>query len=98
LIPQFIGALILYSRMIKEEDKKKIQEIIGKIKCAKNFKCAESGFENMCKARDFGDDHALHCLDDSPTPCPFAAVYNDGFEMRFCRCPLRIYLAKNLGK
>jgi hypothetical protein len=39
----------------------------------------------------------LHCLDDSPELCSFASVYNDGFEMRFCRCPLRIYLAKNLG-
>ena len=84
--------------MIKEEDKKNIQEIMRRIRCTKNFRCAESGFEDLCKARDFADYPTLHCLDDSPTPCPFAAVYSGGFEMRVCRCPLRIYLAKNLGK
>ena len=87
----------MYSRMLKEEDKKVIRRMIGTIKCEKNFKCAEAGFKSLCKTRDFGDDHALHCLDNSPSPCCFASVYKDGFEMRFCRCPLRIYLAKNLG-
>ncbi len=81
-----------------EEDSKRIQEIIAGMQCSKNFKCAEGGFEDLCRARDFGDDKALQCLEETSPPCPFAGVYDFGFHMRFCRCPLRVYLAKNLGK
>jgi len=38
---------------MKEEDKKNIEEIISGLKCEKNFKCADSGFEILCKAKDF---------------------------------------------
>lgn len=81
-----------------EEHTRKIQEIIGAMRCPKNFRCAEGGFEGLCRARDFGDDEALQCLDETSPPCPFARVYDSGFQMRFCRCPLRVYLSKNLGR
>jgi len=84
--------------MMEEEDRKKIQEIIGGMQCPKNFKCAEGGFENLCRAKDFGDENYLHCLEETSPACPFAVLYDHGFQMRFCRCPLRVYLAKNLGK
>ena len=83
---------------MKDEDRKKIQEIIDGIQCAKNFKCAEGGFENLCKAKDFGDKDTLHCLEETSLPCPFAVLYDHGFQIRFCRCPVRIYLTKHLGK
>jgi len=83
---------------IGEEDSKKIQEIMSEMQCPKNFKCAENGFAGLCRARDFGDDKALHCLEETSPPCQFAGVYNCGFQMRFCRCPLRVYVAKHLGK
>lgn len=83
---------------MKEQDREKIQEIIGRMQCPKGFKCAEGGFENLCKANDFGDQEALQCLEETSPPCPFAGVYNYGFQMRFCRCPLRVYLAKKLRK
>jgi hypothetical protein len=83
---------------MKEEDRKKIQEIIDGIQCAKNFKCAEGGFENLCKPRDFGDENSFHCLDETSPSCPFASLYDCGFQIRFCRCPVRVYLAKHLGK
>jgi len=37
-----------------EEEKKKIEEIIGRLKCPKDFVCAQSEFERLCKARDIG--------------------------------------------
>jgi hypothetical protein len=83
---------------MKEEDSKRIQDIISGMQCPKNFKCTESGFEDLCKAKDFGDEESLQCLEETSPPCPFVGVYNYGFQMRFCRCPLRVYLAKNLGK
>lgn len=83
---------------LAKEDSKRIQEIIDGMQCPRNFKCAESGFENLCRARDFGDEKSLQCLEETSPPCPFAGVYNYGFQMLFCRCPLRVYLAKNLGR
>ena len=81
-----------------EEDREKIQEILGRMECPENFKCAESGFESICKARDFGDDERLECIERDDPPCRFARVWNHGFEMRFCECPLRVYLAKHLER
>ncbi len=83
---------------MKEEDRKKIREIINGIQCPKNFRCAESGFENLCKAKDFGDEQRLHCLAAASEPCSFAVMYDFGIKIRFCQCPLRVYLAKNLSK
>lgn len=83
---------------MKEEYRMRIREIIGEMQCPKGFKCVMEGFENLCKAKDFGDEESLQCLEETSPPCPFAGVYNYGFQMRFCRCPLHVYFAKNLRK
>ena len=83
---------------MKKEYRKKIGKILGHMECAKGFMCAESGFERLCKARDFGNESYLECLEKTYPPCPFALVYHYDHETRFCRCPLRVYLAQNLGK
>ena len=80
---------------MKEEDKKKIEEIMQGIKCEKNFKCADSGFEILCKAKDFGLDSYLECLESNPQDCKFALPFGYGY---FCQCPLRVYLSKKLRK
>ena len=78
---------------MKEEDKKMIEEIIGGMQCPKNFKCAEGGFEDLCKATDIGLENFLNCLEKNPADCPFALSYG----LRYlCQCPLRVYLAKKL--
>lgn len=81
--------------MIKEENKKKIQEIIGEMHCPKYFRCAESGFENLCKAKDCGLENYLVCLEGSPLDCKFAVPFGHSY---YCNCPLRVYLVKNLKK
>ena len=83
---------------MKEEDRKKIQEIIDGMQCPKDFRCAEGGFENLCRAKDFGDEQRLHCLERASESCSFAVSYELGIKIRFCECPLRVYLAKNLYK
>lgn len=83
---------------IGQEDSKRIQQIMGEMECLKNFQCAQDGFEDLCRVRDFGDDKAVQCLEETSPPCHFAGVYDYGFQMRFCRCPLRVYVAKNLGR
>ena len=80
---------------MKEEDRKQIEEIMAGMQCPKDFQCAKSGFEHLCKARDFGLDHYLECLEENPRICPFALPFGYG---HFCQCPLRVYLSKKLKK
>jgi hypothetical protein len=82
-------------RALREEDLRLIEEIIGKMACPKGFRCAESGFENLCKARDFGVESYLDCLDVQKSICRFALPFADIY---LCQCPLRVFLAKKLRK
>ena len=80
---------------MKDKDRNKIEEIIGKMQCPKNFKCAESGFEHLCRANDFGAEEYLDCLEENPSGCSFALPF--GYR-HICQCPLRVYLFKYLKK
>ena len=80
---------------MREKEKKQIEKIVGKMQCPKNFKCADSGFDILCKAKDIGFESFLECLDEDPSHCKFAIFFGDG---HFCQCPLRVYLAKALKK
>jgi hypothetical protein len=37
----------------------------------------------------------LECLEHNPTHCEFSISYGDG---HYCRCPLRVYIAKKLSE
>ncbi|MHC4110246.1 MAG: hypothetical protein ACYSUY_04175 [Planctomycetota bacterium] len=78
-----------------EEYRQLIEEIMPGMQCSKKFKCAESGFDNLCKARDFWDENYLECLESYPHSCEYALPVANGY---LCQCPLRIYLRKKLGK
>ena len=80
---------------MKDEDRKKIEEIMAGMKCPNNFKCAESGFEHLCRAKDFGLEKYLECHEEKPSACSFALSF--GYS-HLCICPLRVYLAKKLKK
>ena len=80
---------------MKDEDRKKIEEIMAAMQCPKNFKCAESGFEHLCRAQDFGVEKYLDCLEENPSMCSFALPFGHG---HLCHCPLRVYLSKKLKK
>jgi hypothetical protein len=80
---------------MKEEQQKKIEEIIAGMICTKGFKCAECGFEHLCKAHDSGIENCLTCLEEEPGQCPFAVTIG---KSHLCYCPLRVYLAKELKK
>ena len=81
--------------LMNEEEKKKIEEIIDGLKCPKDFRCAQSGFERLCEARDIGLQSSLDCLEEKPATYKFALSFGDGY---FCQCPLRVYLAKKLKR
>jgi len=81
--------------VIEQDIKKEVEEIIGRLQCPKDFECYKSGFENLCKARDFGAERYLECLKKEPRECKFAVPFGYGF---LCKCPLRIYIATKLKK
>jgi hypothetical protein len=81
--------------MMEENVKKAVEKIMAKMRCVKKFECVESEFENLCKAKDFGLDHYLECLEPEPQRCTFALCFGAGY---LCSCPLRVYVAKNLKK
>ena len=80
---------------MNEKDLQKIDEIMAEMHCPKNFKCAEHGFEQLCKAQDYRIENYIKCLEKSPLDCPFALSFGHD---HYCRCPLRVFLEKNRKK
>ncbi len=78
---------------MKEETKKKIEEIIGQMSCPKDFKCAKSGFKQLCMAKDVGLKSHLLCIEKAPFECNFSLILDEDY---YCACPLRVYLAQHL--
>ncbi|MFC2027806.1 hypothetical protein ACFLU3_03865 [Chloroflexota bacterium] len=78
---------------MEEEDRKKVEEIMGEMSCPQSFKCEELGSEMLCKAEDHGMEGYLDCLEDNRSRCNFALSFGDGY---YCRCPLRVFLSKEL--
>jgi len=80
---------------MQEDRKKEIEEIIGEMKCPKDFKCYKERFEDLCKAKDIGLRSFLECLEENPYECSFSVSFGRSY---FCQCPLRVYIAKKLKK
>jgi hypothetical protein len=80
---------------IDQKQKEEIGKIIAHFKCPKDFKCYKSGLENLCKAKDGGLEGYVDCLDKDPQNCIFVVPFGGGY---FCRCPIRVYIAKKLKK
>jgi hypothetical protein len=75
--------------------RKEYRKIINRIQCTKDIKCYESNFENICKAEDIGLPLFLVCLEKKSEVCSFSVSFGSKY---YCRCPLRIYAARELKK
>jgi hypothetical protein len=80
---------------MEKDYKREIEGIIGEMTCPKDFKCYKSGLESLCKAGFVHKQSFLRCLEKTPTKCKFSLSFE---EACFCKCPLRVYIAKKLGK
>ena len=78
-----------------EKHKEEIEKIIDRITCPKDFICYKSEFKNLGKARDIGIEGYVECLEKNPEDCVFSLSFGYSF---LCKCPLRVYIAKNLKK
>ena len=79
---------------MENEVKKKIEEMMETLQCSMDFICYKSGLKTLCKAKDRGLKDYLDCLDESFN-CTFRIPFGDG---HFCKCPIRIYIIRELGK
>lgn len=79
---------------LTEEQQEKITATMASMECQKDFRCYKSGLDSLCKATDVGMKGYVNCLYENQISCEFRVAYGSGF---FCRCPLRVYIAKNLG-
>lgn len=70
---------------------KRIEEILDGLQCPKKFACYTSEENRVCKAEDIGLESFLLCLENDSMECKFLVVFGD---VRFCQCPLRVYIAK----
>ena len=74
---------------------KELKEIMGDLECHKDFSCYKQGFKNLCKGKDVGLSSHLVCCEKDPTVCLFAWDLGSVF---YCSCPVRVRIAKKLGK
>jgi hypothetical protein len=81
---------------LKKVSNPQIEELMGNIKCPKDYECYKSQLKNLCKAQDIGMESFLLCLDKKSNECIFSMPVTD--LKKFCRCPLRVYIAKVLKK
>ena len=74
---------------------KALREISKDIHCSKKLICLTSELKNLCKAEDIGIKDIIKCLYETPQSCDFVIPFGSGF---YCKCPVRVYIAKNLNK
>lgn len=79
----------------KVENNEQIDEIISQMQCKKGFQCSKPGFKALCEAKDIGLKDVVKCLNIPLGGCEYSFPFGDSY---FCKCPLRVYLAKNLKK
>jgi hypothetical protein len=75
--------------------KNKIEEIITRIKCDKDFECYKSNFTRIGKAKDIGLESFVECQAEKPGGCKFMLPFGYSY---LCQCPLRVYALKILHK
>ncbi len=80
---------------LPDEVLEQIQAIAGQMQCPKDFACVQSGFASQCKARLIGNGEMLECLADDGGACRFRVTFAG---KSFCKCQLRFFIAKKLGK
>ncbi len=80
---------------MKKKHEREVSQILNGLKCSKDFICYTSGLEKLCKAMDIGLEKSLVCLESNPQDCKFSVRYGGS---HFCRCPLRVYIAKKVVK
>lgn len=83
------------SMKIDMDIESQVKEIMAAIECPKDFECYKSGFEKIGKVKNLEAENLCVCLEENAQSCKFSFSYGNVY---FCKCPLRLYIAKKLKK
>jgi len=74
--------------------REEVKSIIGSTKCSKDFNCLKSGFSDIRPVEDIGLPCYVKCLECELGSCDFAVQFGGSV---FCKCPVRVHIAKEFG-
>ena len=94
MIKEAITALVAGQSLTMEEAAAVMEEIMAGMECERDFECYKSGFKKIGKAKNEGLLGYVECLENHGTRCKFKVPYGDSM---FCKCSLRVYVAKELN-
>jgi hypothetical protein len=80
---------------MKEEHRKAIENMVPELYCPKLLQCYYTGLKALCKARDIGLKSLVECLEEESNKCSFSLSLSG---LHICKCPVRVYICKKLGK
>ena len=84
---------------MEQEIAKQIEEVMTMTQCDKDFVCHKNNFENLCSGRCIGHSMPVDCskayCERKKHGCTFKKSFAGG---TVCTCPVRIFVAKHLGK
>ena len=72
-----------------------LKEIAGNFSCPADLICYTQALKNFRKVGNVGLETFLECLEEDPHECPFSMPLGGTV---YCRCPLRVHVAKKFKK
>lgn len=81
---------------LTENQKREINDIMSKMDCDKDFQCYKSRFEDLCPVRQQFETSLIECQAAKGKDCPMS--YTFAGNMLLCKCQLRRYVARRLGR
>ena len=82
---------------LTKECEHEIEQIKATMYCPKNFHCERGGFEDLSPVKVFEGANVIQCDMANASSCAQSSVLSP-FGIAFCMCPLRKYLALQLGR
>jgi hypothetical protein len=76
-------------------DRELAEKLLAGLQCSKGVRCADSGLEHLCRARQIGRAKVLECL-ETDEACKFS--FRMGHSPLLCVCPVRMHLYKQLTR
>ncbi len=74
-----------------------IERVKATVDCYKGFRCCrQCGSSDSPPAKVYGGANLVQCQEADRMDCPVSPVFSG--DIVFCQCPLRRYLAMELGE
>ena len=78
------------------EQDSEVKAIMSAMDCQYGFPCYESKFEKFIPVEVYLGANVIRCRHNAQQDCQYSFVFGDGIV--FCQCPLRSYVAFELGR